>query len=159
MHFEFQYAEQFVIALALTSLTVLTHSGGMNLVGRYFRRFSSLVKDQSPLRRSKQVMVGIVAIMMGTHCAEVLIWALFYRLRGVFPDRLSAFYFSVANYTTIGASGITVPDHWRGIGGFEAMAAMLMFGWSTAVLAAVVVKFISLDYLDPRLETQKDITY
>ena len=90
-------------------------------------------------------MVGIVAIMMVTHFVEVLIWAFFYMLRGVVPDRLSAIYYSVASYTTIGASGVTLPDHWRGIGGFEAMAAMLMFGWSTALLAAVVVKVLSLD--------------
>ncbi|MGD0886287.1 MAG: hypothetical protein ABSA46_15705 [Thermodesulfovibrionales bacterium] len=54
-------------------------------------------------------------------------------------------YFSVASYTTLGDSGMTLPAHWRGIGAFEAMAAMLMFGWSTAVLAAVVVKLHSLD--------------
>jgi len=63
----------------------------------------------------------------------------------VVPDRLSAMYFSVASYTTLGDSGMTLPAHWRGIGAFEAMAAMLMFGWSTAVLAAVVVKLHSLD--------------
>jgi Ion channel len=144
-HFEFRYAEQFIVALALTSLTVLIHSVGMSLSGRYIRRFPSLAKDHGPSRRNQQVMVGIVAIMMGTHFVEVLIWAFFYWLRGVVPERLSAVYFSVANYTTVGASGITVPDHWQGIGSFEAMAAMLMFGWSTAVLAAVVVKLISLD--------------
>jgi len=145
MNFDFRYTEQFLIALALTSLTVLTHSVGMNLVSRYFRRFSSLAKDHGHLRGNQQVMVVIVAIMMGTHSAEVLIWAFFYMLRGVVTDRLSAIYYSVANYTTVGASGITLPDHWRGIGSFEAMAAMLMFGWSTAVLAAVVVKLLSID--------------
>ena len=35
MNIEFRYAEQFIVALALTSLTVLTHSVGMNLVRRY----------------------------------------------------------------------------------------------------------------------------
>ncbi len=145
MHFEFRYAEQFIVALALTSITVLFHSVGMNWVRRYFRHVHSLAKVHGPLRRNHLLMVGIVAIMMGTHFIEVMIWALFYLLRGVVPDRLSAVYFSVANYTTLGAEGITLADHWRGIGGFEAMAAMLMFGWSTAVLAAVVVKLHSLD--------------
>jgi hypothetical protein len=46
---------------------------------------------------------------------------------------------------TVGAGNITVLDRWRSIGAFEAMAGMLMFGWSTAVLAAVVVKLHSLD--------------
>jgi len=90
-------------------------------------------------------MTGIVAIMMVTHFIEVIIWALFYMVRGVVPDRLSAMYFSINSYTTLGAGNLTVYDHWRGIGGFEAMSGMLMFGWSTAVLAAVVVRLHSLD--------------
>jgi len=145
INFEFRYAEQFIVALALTTITVFTHSFGMNWVRSYFRRVHSLAKVRGPSRRHQLLMVGIVGIMMGTHFIEVNIWALFYWLRGVVPDRLSAIYFSVASYTTIGANGITLADHWRGIDGFEAMAAMLMFGWSTAVLAAVVVKLHSLD--------------
>jgi len=90
-------------------------------------------------------MTGIVAIMMGTHFVEVLLWAAFYKLRGVVSDVISAVFFSIYSYTTLGASDVMLPDHWRGIGGFEAMAAMLMFGWSTAVLAAVVMKIHSLD--------------
>ncbi|MGO9377561.1 MAG: ion channel [Dissulfurispiraceae bacterium] len=145
MNFEFRYAEQFLVALVLTSITVVIHSVGMNWVRIYFRRFASLAKVRGPLKPHQLTMVGIVGIMMGTHFIEVLIWALFYLLRGVVPDRLTAIYFSVANYTTLGAEDVTLADHWRGIGGFEAMAAMLMFGWSTAVLAAVVVKLHSLD--------------
>ena len=33
----------------------------------------------------------------------------------------------------------------RAFGGFEAMTAMLMFGWSTAVLASIVQKLQSAD--------------
>jgi hypothetical protein len=145
LHIDFLYAEQFLVALVLTSLTVLTHSTGMNWVRRYSKNFHSSVKDGRPLKKYHVLMPGIVAIMMGTHFIEVLIWALFYVLRGVVPGWASAIYFSIHSYTTLGASNITPVDHWRGIGGFEAMAAMLMFGWSTAVLAAVVVKLHSVD--------------
>jgi hypothetical protein len=54
-------------------------------------------------------------------------------------------YFSIGNYTTLGESKITLPSHWQGLGAFESMNAMLMYGWSTAVLAAVVTKLHSLD--------------
>jgi hypothetical protein len=145
LNFDFRYVELFPIALGLTSLTVLIHSVGMNWVRHYFKRSSSRAKDQEILRSHWITMIGIIAIMMGTHFLEVLIWALFFLLRGVVPDRLTAIYFSIESYSTLGASNITLPDHWHGIGGFEAMAAMLMFGWSTAVLAAVVMKLHSLD--------------
>lgn len=48
--------------------------------------------------------------------------------------------FSFSSYTTLGESAFALPLHWQGPGGFEAMSAMLMFGWSTAMLAAVVMK-------------------
>jgi len=145
LNFDFRYAEQFLVAMVLTSLTVFTHSAGMSLVRHYFKRSCSFIKNREHLKRHQILMTGIVAIMMGTHCFEVLIWAFFYMLRGVVPDGLSAVFFSLNSYTTVGAGNITVLDQWRGIGGFEAMAGMLMFGWSTAVLAAAVLKLHSLD--------------
>ena len=91
------------------------------------------------------MMIGVVAIMIVTHCLEVLVWALFYWLRGLVPHWVSAVFFSIASYTTLGESGITLPAHWQGLGALEAMAAMLMFGWSTAMLAAVILKVQSID--------------
>ena len=143
--FDFRYIEQLLVALILTSLTVVIHGIGMNWVRRYFMRAWSLAKGHPRSGSHLMVMVGIVAITMVTHFAEVIIWALFYVLRGLIPHWLSAVYFSIASYTTLGESGITLPAHWQGLGGFEAMAAMLMFGWSTAMLAAVILKVQSLD--------------
>jgi len=145
LNFDFRFAEQFVVALVLTSLTVLTHSVGMNWVKRYFETSHSFMKDRKAFRSHNISMIGIVAIMVATHAIEVVIWALFFFLRGLVPDAMSAMYFSITSYATLGSSNITLPDHWRGIGGFEAMSAMLMFGWSTAVLAAVVMKHHSSD--------------
>lgn len=71
---------------------------------------------------------------------EAWIWALFYVSRGVVPAFIDAMNFSFSSYTTLGESAFALPLHWQGPGGFEAMSAMLMFGWSTAMLAAVVMK-------------------
>ena len=143
MHdFDFRFGELFLIALALTSLTVLTHYAGMNWVRFYFRR-NWLREGRQGTRQG--VMVGIVAIMMATHCAEVFIWAVLYFLRDMVPGWRAAVYFSIASYSTIGSNDITLSQHWRGLGGFEAISAMLMFGWSTALLAAVIMKLHSLD--------------
>ncbi len=141
----FRYAEQLPIALVLTSLTVVIHGIGMNWVRRYFKRSWSPAKDHPRSGSHLRVMVGIVAIMIVTHFAEVIIWGVFFVLSGILRDPASAVTFSIASYTTLGASGITLPGHWQGLGGFEAMAAMLMFGWSTAMLAAIILKVQSLD--------------
>jgi len=141
---DFRYLEQLVVALVLTSVTVVIHGLGMKWVRHRFKRYSSLATAQQR-PGSLPLMIAIVAIMVVTHTAEVFVWAVFYALRGLVPHWLSAVYFSIASYTTLGESGITLPAHWQGLGGFEAMAAMLMFGWSTAVLAAVSLKIHSFD--------------
>lgn len=140
----FPYLMQLLYALVLTSLTVLTHFGGMLWVKNYFCWFSSRNK-QFELRGI--VMVGTVAIMMLTHVMEIVIWAIFYYLMAISPDWYSSIHASILHYTTLGETTTPLPVHWRGIGGFEAMNAMLMFGWSTAMLAAVMFKLNILEEL------------
>jgi len=141
----FRYVEQLPIALVLTSVTVVIHGLGMSGVQRCFRRSWSPAKDHPRSGSHLIVMVGIVAIMIVTHFVEIAIWGVFFLLSGMIPDAALAMYFSIGSYTTLGATGIALPGHWRGLGGFEAMAGMLMFGWSTAMLAAVIVKVQRLD--------------
>ena len=136
------YLVQFLIALILTSITVLIHLGGMNWVRHHFRRYLPRAKH-NPSRC--MAMIGIIAIMLFTHCSEVAIWAIFYHLLSITPDWHSSVFYSLASYSTLGETSITLHEHWRGLGGLEAMNAMLMFGWSTAVLAMVVLKLHSLD--------------
>jgi len=89
-------------------------------------------------------MIAIVAIMLATHFLGVILWAGFYFLAGILTSVQEAMLFSMLSYTTIG-SPHTLRGHWEGFGGFEAMTGMLMFGWSTAVLAAVVQKIHAIE--------------
>jgi hypothetical protein len=140
--FDGRFLEQFLISIALASMTVLTHFFGMTQVRWYFRK---TWKQQGNRRTNHVVMAGVVAIMMGTHYLEVLIWAAFFYLRGIIAPWSSAMYYSLSSYTTLGDSNIILPPHWRGLGGFEALNAMLMFGWSTAMLASIILRVHGLD--------------
>ena len=124
---------------------MVIHGVGMDGVRRYFKRSWLSAPEHPRAAAHLMVMVGIVAIMMVTHFTEIAVWGGFFLLSGMIPDPAVAMYFSIGSYTTLGASGIALPSHWQGLGGFEAMAAMLMFGWSTAMLAAVIVKVQSLE--------------
>jgi voltage-gated potassium channel len=143
--FDFRYLEQLLVALVLASATVFIHGLGMQWVRGYFNRSQALAEAQRRSDSHLMTMVGIVGIMLVTHSAEIFIWALFYRLRGLITQWVSAVYFSIASYTTLGESSITLPAHWQGLGGFEAMTAMLMFGWSIAMLATILLKLQILD--------------
>ena len=139
----FQYTEQFLTALVPMSLTVICHGFGMSLVRSYFKRFGASASLRSARRTI--LLVVIVAIMLTTHYLEITIWAWFYFATDMIQNFKAAMYFSVQSYTTLGASNITLPGRWQGLGGFEALTAMLMFGWSTAMLVAVVNKVHSID--------------
>ena len=81
----------------------------------------------------------------GSHFAEIIVWAVFYRQMGMLASVQEAMFYSMEYYTTLAVNVQKLPGHWAGFGGFEAMTGMLMFGWSTAVLAVVVQKMHSID--------------
>jgi hypothetical protein len=83
--------------------------------------------------------VSAVMILLVGHLLQVTMWAaLYYYDWGVFRTFGEALYFSLASFTTLGTSELTLPHIHRMIGAFEAAAGMMMFGWSTALLVSVV---------------------
>jgi ion channel len=80
-----------------------------------------------------------VTILMVGHIVQVILWACVYHFYwDEFTDFAGAVYFSLANFTTVGATGLALPPDHRLVGALESAAGMLMFGWSTALLVAVV---------------------
>jgi hypothetical protein len=143
----YRYIDQFVVALVPMAVTVVLHAYGMRLTGVCFKRFGTRSGDSAEKDKGPHIflIVAIVGIMLGTHFVEVTAWAVFYWSTNMLPDAITAMFFSINSYTTLGASNITLAGRWKGMDGFEAMTAMLMFGWSTAVLATVVQRTHSID--------------
>jgi hypothetical protein len=72
---------------------------------------------------------------------QVTMWAaLYFYDWAAFKSFGIAMYFSLASFTTLGATELALPPQHRMIGAFESAAGMMMFGWSTALLVAVVVR-------------------
>ena len=85
--------------------------------------------------------VSAVVILLIGHVLQVTLWAVLYFYDwDAFKSFGTAMYFSLASFTTLGASELTLPSQHRMIGAFESAAGMMMFGWSTALLVAVVVR-------------------
>jgi hypothetical protein len=83
--------------------------------------------------------VAAVLVLMAGHMIQVTLWALLYRFEwDEFRNFGTALYFSLANFTTVGASDLVLPPLHRMVGALESAAGMLMFGWSTALLVRVV---------------------
>jgi len=83
--------------------------------------------------------VVAVLVLMAGHLMQVTLGALLYHFDwGEFKTFGSALYFSLASFTTVGASELALSPGHRMVGALESAAGMLMFGWSTALLVRVV---------------------
>lgn len=74
---------------------------------------------------------GVVVYLFTLHVTEIGIWAAFYR-QVAYPSFAVAFYESGLAFTTLDVPSL--PVGWKFLGPAEAIAGMLMFAWSTAVL-------------------------
>ena len=140
-----QYLEQFLAALLPMIVTVVIHGQGMGLAVRAYKKSTSRGHGNKRNAPGIVVLIAMVGIMLATHYVEAVAWSAFYFLTGMLADFRTAMYFSVDSYTTLGSSNISLQGRWQGLEGFEAMTAMLMFGWSTALLASAIQRLHSLD--------------
>jgi hypothetical protein len=84
------------------------------------------------------VMIATVSVLMAAHIAEVVVWAFAYMMVGIAPPGADLVYFAFVNYTTLGYGDVTPIERWQLLGPMTAMNGVLLFGWSTAVIFAVL---------------------
>jgi len=131
-----------LIGLFLFVLTTAIHTGGMLLA---MGRFKALLKSHPSRRRhSRLYLVGVVAnSMFLVSMVEISVWALAYLAAGAIEGLEKAFYFSAVTFTTLGYGDIVLGEGLRLLAGFEAANGIIMFGWTTALVFAVVQSLYS----------------
>lgn len=124
-------------ALLLSAFTVLIHSVGAYSLFVWVIR--SWKRHPVPtLFRGWTVMLRFLVALLLLHALEVAVWAQFYVSEHCFGDSATAYYYSLTSYSTVGFGDVVLARPWRFLGGWEAMLGVLMFGWSTASLAALL---------------------
>jgi len=83
-------------------------------------------------------LTWVIGILVILHLGEIVLWALFYYWKALFPDFETAAYYSFLTYTTVGYGDVVLPKWWRVLGASEALLGILMTAWSTAILVGVV---------------------
>lgn len=86
--------------------------------------------------RPKLVLALVVAAVLSLWLitAGVWIWAIAFRLMGLFPDLETAAYFALTSFTTLGYGDVLLPKEWQLLGGMAATNGMLNFGLLIAVM-------------------------
>jgi hypothetical protein len=130
-----------LIGAIMIALTVTMHAVGTTLWVRSVRR---RFMDRDPewrLGRSVNLLIGTGLILVALHTLQIMLWAWVYMLvvpSGSFQSMSETVYFSFVTFTTLGYGDITLRGDYRVLSGIEAMNGILLVGWSTAVLFAIV---------------------
>jgi len=126
-----------LLAVALPATCVIVQSLGMLVLIRWLSRVRRVLESRSTYLRVAlllRLFVGIVLL----HLVQVGLWAVVFWRAQELPNVDTALYFSLATYTTIGFGDVVVGPGWRVLAGIEGLTGILLVGWSTAFVFAVV---------------------
>src|SRR5262245_14919826 len=96
------------------------------------------------------IVVVVTVIAFVAHLIEIAVWACLFVICGEFTAFGAAFDHSAVNYTTLGYGNVVMTPAWRLLGPLEAADGMLMFGVTTAMIFAVIQRFIRSRFPDLR---------
>ncbi|HYQ92284.1 MAG TPA: potassium channel family protein [Candidatus Competibacteraceae bacterium] len=126
--------------ILLIGLTVLIHAGGLRLLLWRLAKHQLFWEAYHSLLVDTLWLTGVVSSLVVLHLTEIVLWALFFYRKGLFPNLETAGYYSLLTYTTVGYGDVVLPQWWRLVGTSEALVGILMTAWSTALLVGVVTR-------------------
>ncbi len=130
-----------ITALAVIAMTIVDSWSRDVLVAASGRAAIPRCQRKGSRCRAKAgVIIQTVLFMIVLHFVEILIWAAAYLLVAAeeFDSVEAAIYFSAVTFTTLGYGDITLSSNWRLLSGFEAIGGIVLIGWTTAFLYAVL---------------------
>jgi len=135
---------QLLLGSLLVVATSAVHSAVTVLVLRLLRALHvehSLM--QTHLGRSSLVAATVLLLFV-TALIEVTLWAATYLRVGAIESFEAALYFSMVTFTTLGYGDITLGEDWRLLASFQAAIGIIMFGWTTAIIVALIQRMVQL---------------
>lgn len=140
MRIDASLLHQIVLGAGLVGLTVVVQAGFM-LVG--LRGMEKLRTHERTFthQHATLIIVLFVLFMFLAVIVDVWLWAAVYMIIDAIPALEDALYFSTVSFTTIGYGDIVLGKEWRLLASFEGANGMIIFGWTTALVIAVIQRF------------------
>ena len=88
------------------------------------------------------IVAVAISFALAAHLVEIGVWALLFMICGEFLEFATAFDHSAVDYTSLCYGNVVMSPSWRLLGPLEAANGMPMFGVSTAMLFAVILRLL-----------------
>jgi hypothetical protein len=125
-----------LISGLLMAACVAVHAAGLIAAFRWLDR--GRVFDDQRFWYVTGMLIAVAGCLVGMHISDIALWGAYYWWGHALQGFRVALYFSAVTYTTVGYGDVVLPDHWRLVGGVEALTGILMCGWSTGAFFSIV---------------------
>jgi hypothetical protein len=148
-----------LIGASLIAVTVAIHALGTAFLVKYL---ANTFLDRTGHWGSRGVLTALMLAaltLVFLHALEIIVWAWTYKAivpSGELADFEAAVYFSFVTFTTLGYGDITLSDGFRLLSGIQALNGILLVGWSTALMFAVVQKTWEKDVDDELAQVNRE---
>jgi hypothetical protein len=139
-----------LVGAGATLGTICIHALAVDGTINFLRREEKFGRTGRGLSIDLRIVVLVISLALAAHLIEIALWAGLFMLCGEFQVFGIAYYHSAVNYTTLGYGDLIMTPAWRLLGPLEAADGSLMFGVSTAMTFAVVLRLIQARYVDLR---------
>ena len=135
---------QIFLGSFLVLVTTVVHGVATGVALIVLKKAGRLMHWDKTSQVQRPFLVG--ALVVGLFLVSVLdavMWAHVYLRVGAIEQLETALYFSMVTFTTLGYGDVTLSTDWRLLSSFEAANGIIMFGWSTALVAAFIQRLAS----------------
>ena len=139
-----------IVGAGAVLCTIFIHSLALGATVNFFRRERRLGRAGMRYLIDLTIVVLVVSLAFVARVIEVAVWALLFMMCGEFQTFAAAYYHSAVNYSTLGYGDVIMSPSWKLLGPLEAADGSLMFGVSTAMIFAVILRLIQTRFADLR---------
>jgi len=130
---------QIFLGCFLVLVTTVVHGVATGVALIVLKKTGRLMHWDKKSRVQRPFLVGaLVVVLFLVSFLDAVMWAHVYLRVGAIEQLETALYFSMVTFTTLGYGDVTLSTDWRLLASFEAANGIIMFGWTTALVAAFI---------------------
>jgi hypothetical protein len=139
-----------IVGAGAVLCTIFIHGLALGATVNFFRRETRLGRAGMMYLIDLTIVILVMSFAFLAHLIEIAVWALLFMICGEFHEFGAAYYHSAVNYSTLGYGDVIMSPSWKLLGPLEAADGSLMFGVSTAMIFAVILRLIQTRFADLR---------